>query len=222
MNKTTIDWPGLTHTWNPVTGCKNGCAYCYAARIAKRFNKSFEPQFHPNRLTDPEKEKEPCSIFVGSMTDLFGDFIPLDWTRKVLSACHKTPRHTFWFLTKNPENYFKFIAHFACIPNLKLGATITGSPDVRGREEQRIHAMEELGSRFSGINGTEIFLSAEPLLGAIPKLHTDGIKLIIAGPMTGAGAIPCKPEWMAFARDAAVEYGATFYKKKTFQTGGAA
>lgn len=33
--KTKIDW--CDSTWNPVTGCLRGCAYCYARRIAERF-----------------------------------------------------------------------------------------------------------------------------------------------------------------------------------------
>lgn len=33
--KTKIDW--CNSTWNPVTGCLHGCAYCYARRIAERF-----------------------------------------------------------------------------------------------------------------------------------------------------------------------------------------
>lgn len=36
MNKTKIDW--ATMSWNPVTGCRHGCPYCYAARTANRFN----------------------------------------------------------------------------------------------------------------------------------------------------------------------------------------
>ena len=39
MNKTQIEWvlnpdgsPGFT--WNPITGCLNGCDYCYARRLA--------------------------------------------------------------------------------------------------------------------------------------------------------------------------------------------
>ena len=39
MNKTKIEWvknPDGTqgYTWNPITGCRNGCEYCYARKLA--------------------------------------------------------------------------------------------------------------------------------------------------------------------------------------------
>ncbi len=39
MNKTGIDWvknpdDSQGYTWNPITGCLNGCDYCYARRLA--------------------------------------------------------------------------------------------------------------------------------------------------------------------------------------------
>ena len=39
MNKTSIEWVknpdgSQGYTWNPVTGCLNGCEYCYARRLA--------------------------------------------------------------------------------------------------------------------------------------------------------------------------------------------
>lgn len=38
-DKTKIEWADAT--WNPVTGCLHGCEYCYARRIAERFNGKF-------------------------------------------------------------------------------------------------------------------------------------------------------------------------------------
>lgn len=35
MDKTKIEW--CDSTWNPVTGCKHDCGYCYARTIAERF-----------------------------------------------------------------------------------------------------------------------------------------------------------------------------------------
>ena len=36
MNKSKIDW--CDFSWNPVTGCGHGCAYCYARNLARRFS----------------------------------------------------------------------------------------------------------------------------------------------------------------------------------------
>ena len=36
MNKSKIDW--CDFSWNPVTGCRMGCPYCYAAKQSQRFS----------------------------------------------------------------------------------------------------------------------------------------------------------------------------------------
>ena len=36
MNRSRIEW--CDHTWNPVTGCRHGCTYCYARTHVKRFS----------------------------------------------------------------------------------------------------------------------------------------------------------------------------------------
>lgn len=35
VNKSRIEW--CDHTWNPITGCRHGCHYCYARTMAVRF-----------------------------------------------------------------------------------------------------------------------------------------------------------------------------------------
>ena len=35
MNRSKIEW--CDHTWNPVTGCRHGCPYCYAEKMSARF-----------------------------------------------------------------------------------------------------------------------------------------------------------------------------------------
>lgn len=35
MNKSGIEW--CDHTWNPITGCRHGCSYCYADKMSLRF-----------------------------------------------------------------------------------------------------------------------------------------------------------------------------------------
>ena len=150
--KTKIDW--CDATWNPVTGCLHGCEYCYARKIAERFepyeiydpemalqrhaiankqliglgapyvldfpwqqrNKNgtiqnapypfgFVPTFHRYKLDEPQKWKKPRNIFVCSMADLFGDWVPDEWIREVVAACDAAPQHRYLFLTKNPSRY---------------------------------------------------------------------------------------------------------------------
>ena len=128
---TKIDW--CDATWNPVTGCLHDCPYCYARRIATRFGGNlmpiftehpvlrkpvrdaegktcpypfdFAPTFHKYRLNDPQKWKKPRTIFVCSMADLFGEWVPDEWIMDILNACRKAPQHRYLFLTKNPTRY---------------------------------------------------------------------------------------------------------------------
>lgn len=223
MNKTDIEWADMT--WNPVVGCKHGCEYCYARRIAKRFggydkgdgtitthnplpraelhqpltitrssgktvNSSFPFGFEPTllryRLEEPQHIKEPQTIFVGSMTDLFGRWVPTRWILEVLDACAAAPQHRYMFLTKNPERYTQLDA-LALLPhkdNFWYGSTVTGKG----------------GKRFGGSITLNTFLSIEPLheyldagLGSF-----GGDRLIIIGAETGnrAGKITPEKAWV--------------------------
>ena len=154
MNKTKIEW--TDYTWNPVTGCLHDCPYCYARKITKRFKQhypgGFLPTFHPDRLGDPEKIKKPSKIFVVSMGDLFGAWVPYEWQRAVFEVVDKFPQHTFQFLTKNPEGMcVAFIKYWGgVVPNnVWFGQTVT-----KLGEEQPFD-----------IDGGTAFISYEPLLG---------------------------------------------------------
>ena len=140
MNKTSIEWvknPDGTqgYTWNPITGCLNGCPYCYARKLANGWLKplylanentvmKFSDGYAPMRLkvTDPfyprlwPKRLEeqlgvyPRGIFVCDMGELFGDWVPDDWIGQVL---HKMTavnyqQHRFYLLTKQPQNLIKW------------------------------------------------------------------------------------------------------------------
>jgi len=116
--KTKIDW--CESTWNPITGCKNGCEYCYAAKYAKRLigdwsdkydisgihpREFSEVRFHLYRLKQPQHWKKRRNIFVCSMADMFGDWIPDELIKKIFDACEAAPQHRYLFLTKNPRRY---------------------------------------------------------------------------------------------------------------------
>ncbi len=171
-NKTKIDW--CDATWNPVTGCKHGCEYCYARRIAERFGGAsethnnecchecqwitegtgeihdldepiydfdkgrnapypfdFDPTFHRYKLDEPQHWKKPRTIFVCSMADLFGDWVPDEWIEQVFQACEAAPQHRYLFLTKNPKRYVELYGNgiLRVRDSFWYGSTITNAND---------------------------------------------------------------------------------------------
>ena len=138
--KTKVDW--CDSSWNPVTGCNHNCLYCYARRIAQRFGAhftyfprrihiretpmklndrvqpypyDFEPTLHRYKLDEPKCWKKHKKIFVCSMADLFGDWVPDEWIMEVMDSCNSSPWHDYLFLTKNPKRYID-LAHKGILP----------------------------------------------------------------------------------------------------------
>jgi len=110
-----VDW--AKWTWNPVTGCLHNCGYCYARDIAERRMGDykaigFTPHFHQDRLLAPQYTKVPAkaetdigyrNVFVCSMADLFGKWVPQEWIDAVLEEVRAAPQWNFLFLTKYPQ-----------------------------------------------------------------------------------------------------------------------
>jgi protein gp37 len=99
MKKTKIEW--CDSTFNPVTGCLHGCEYCYARRIANRFtgldgtssdgllelSERRDKPYPEGEVAHTETTERPRTVFVGSMCDLFGDWIPDEWIIKKRLIC---------------------------------------------------------------------------------------------------------------------------------------
>lgn len=185
MNKTLIEWTDFT--WNIVVGCLFGCTYCYARRQAKRSKHRCErcyrflPHFHAERLDAPSKVKEPSKIFVCSMGELFGKWVPRQWTEAVFQTVRKCPQHIFQFLTKSP------LGAKACIfpENAWLGVSI-----------DTLNALGRLDV-LRKVQAPVRFVSFEPLLGSMGNLDLSGINWVIVGAQTGPNAIQPDPAWVA-------------------------
>lgn len=65
----------------------------------------FDPTFHRYKLDEPQRWKKPRNIFVCSMADLFGKWVPDEWIAEVFQACEAAPQHRYLFLTKNPARF---------------------------------------------------------------------------------------------------------------------
>lgn len=105
------------HTWNPVRGCtpiSEGCAHCYAARMASRFAGPGGPyeglarggkwtgqvRFVPEMLEKPLHWRKPRVVFVNSMGDLFHEQVTDEQIAAVFGVMAACPQHTFQILTK--------------------------------------------------------------------------------------------------------------------------
>jgi len=229
MEKTKIDW--AESSWNPVTGCFHDCPYCYAKNIAKRFSSGkvlkwgirtvlnepviisgkiapypygFLPTFHKYRLGE-YREKKGRNIFVCSMADLFGEWVPDEWIKAIFDDCQATLQHNYLFLTKNPERYIE-LAKKGLLPsddNFWYGFSVTGSHDLYIWFSKEYHW----------------FLSVEPLLDDLGEMNSDAQKpeWIIVGAETGRcrGKVVPAPEWIERIRFQCAKYDIPLFMKSS-------
>ena len=232
--KTKIDW--CDSSWNPVTGCLHGCEYCYARRIAERFSSGiitghdhlymldepfrrkdkticvfpygFDPTFHRYRLDIPQTWKKARNIFVCSMADLFGEWVPDEWIKAVFEACEAAPQHRYLFLTKNPQRYLE-LAKKGAMPDKKnfwYGCSVTYQAEP---------------FFFSGRYKT--FASIEPILepfGGAPGLnHIEKPEWVIVGAETGNRKNKIRPEksWINGIIYACKEYHIPLFMKESLR-----
>ncbi len=160
------------YTWNPTGGCFHGCTWqmpdgsiteCYAKTIAERFTRAYNHGFEhhywrPHNLDEPLKLRDPAGIFVGSMADLFGHWVPQEQIRQVLNTMRKAEWHTFQTLSKFPIRLPEFNPY---PENVWVGVSTPAG-----------HAMSESGAaralhvymrHLQKVEATVRFLSAEPL-----------------------------------------------------------
>ena len=124
-----VDYPVLDE---PVR-CADTYAYMrdagISAGVIQPYPFDFTPTFHRYKLDEPQHWKKPRNIFVCSMADLFGEWVPDAWIQEVLEACEAAPQHRYLFLTKNPERYTKYGVPID-FDNIWYGTTITCNADA--------------------------------------------------------------------------------------------
>jgi protein gp37 len=218
MNKTKIEWCDMTWNpiTGCLHGCEYCYARRIANRFGRSFEAimfenaieesdrlfevdekdakypypfAFKPTFHTYRLNEPKMKTRSRTIFVCSMADLFGDWVPEEWILKVFDACKAAPQHKYLFLTKNPKRYLE-LEKKRLLPwedNFWFGISVT-KPD------------DELawfrGKKFHW------FVSMEPLLEGIDITTGAGVivpEWVIIGAETGnrKGKIVPEREWLS-------------------------
>lgn len=173
----------------------------------------FSPTFRPYKLDEPRHWKKPRNIFVCSMADLFGAWVPVEWIRQVLEACDAAPQHRFLFLTKNPGRYCH-LERAGIMPkgdNFWFGATfdhsnwpghdgpheIPGRPTTFALHGKMVHDAGDF--YYPAYPEKNRFVSFEPLLYDIgAHIGSTGAQWHIIGAETGnrKGKVATQREWV--------------------------
>jgi protein gp37/ParB-like chromosome segregation protein Spo0J len=184
-----IEW--TNKTWNPTTGCsmysssKNGgneCLNCYAEKETKRlmlmgqekykhgFHKIVE---HSDSLAEPYKWKNPATIFVNSMSDLFHKDVSDEFIKKVFQVMNDNQQHTFQILTKRNDRIDKLPNDLIWTNNIWLGVSCGNQYATK-----RISALVKSPAKHR-------FLSIEPFIQEITEINLNGINWVIVGGESG-------------------------------------
>lgn len=142
-DRSAIEW--TDSSWNPIRGTKGmwtctkvspGCTHCYAERLNMSKRHGSGPGYvvgadtarlDERVLLDPIRWRQPRKIFVCSMTDLFGEWVTIEWLSQIFNVmasvttecgkrhrheeeCWTGPPHTFIVLTKRAERMHRIIS----------------------------------------------------------------------------------------------------------------
>jgi protein gp37 len=160
-----------------------GCANCYASALnakgtrfggnGRKFGvrKEGHPEMWLNlpMLRKWERIRKPRKIFVGSMTDIFGEWVP-DWMIYCMLDAMANSKATFQLLTKRPERAFQVMKDWTSLydhnqppPNIWLGTSV----EDQKRLDERLICLIRTPAAVR-------FLSVEPLLGPTNLFDVDG------------------------------------------------
>jgi protein gp37 len=169
----------------------------------EQYRNGFKLALAPHTLTLPYSWKQPRTVFVNSMSDLFHEDVPLEYIKKVFKVMNETPRHTYQVLTKRSERLEQIAEELDWAPNIWMGVSVENESVV-----DRVTALKKTPAHIK-------FLSVEPLLGPLPTLDlTGGIDWVIVGGESGHGARPLKKEWVMDVRKKCKEASVHFFFKQ--------
>lgn len=194
----------LDFSWNPFVGCKNGCSYCWARKMANRIYHGipFEQiQYFDERLNEPLELKKPARIGVGFMGDIA--FVNSAYVQKMIDVCKQCPQHTFLFLSKIVD-----YRRWDFPPNCWLGWTYTG---------QRNSPL----CSFPYFLKNRLWISLEPLLQKVKFTPSPIYKWCVIGAETCNGRVvkehAPKREWVKEMAEECRKYKVPIFMKNNLK-----
>lgn len=201
-----IEWTDVT--WNPVAGCSiasSGCTNCYAMRMAARLQAMGHQKYvgttrksgsryvwtgnvnlDESSLSAPLEWRKPKRIFVNSMSDLFHLDVPDEFIMRVWNVMMECPQHHFQVLTKRPDRMASMFANklIPVLNNVWIGTSVENC-EVADRVRH-----------LKSVKGATLFVSFEPLIGAINEIDLKGIHWAIVGGESGPKARTMDERWV--------------------------
>lgn len=218
---------------NAICDLEEPMIFYYPEPHKAPFPFDFTPTFHRYRLNEPQHLRKPATIFVVSMGDLFGEWVPDEWITQVFKACAAAPQNRYIFLTKNPGRFQNtlFTQTLGITPNMWFGFSA---------EDQAALSRLALSAKWLPQN---TFVSIEPLHGEVDlkRIEPDGhdailnflsggqywlfggdkagkrLKWVILGAESGPGAVKRQPrrEWVAKIVDQCRDAGVPVFMKSS-------
>lgn len=236
-----IEW--CDATMNPIGGCEHACrwempngtiAKCYAEELAENgvaqagYPQGFAHHYwRANGLKEMKKAGPPQLVFIDSMSDMFGHWVPEEQIDQVLAAMAEGGHNTFQALTKNPRRYLKVLDRLP--GNLWCGAS--SAPDffmgkrlTPAQQERYMTVALETLAAVRRQTGNVVWMSVEPLSWDVADLlaaHPALDWVIIGAASNGPRYFQPDPQHVDRLLDVLDAQGvAVFYKgniKKTFE-----
>jgi protein gp37 len=226
MGKTKIEW--CDETWNPFIGCSRkslGCKNCYAVGIAE-WQSNLGREYYDDTFIKRDgklewtgvisrapdhtmeaplkKGKKGTLIFVCSVSDFFHENASDDLRLEVLDIIQATPRQTYQFLTKRPENILPFLERTGVeFPDhVWVGATVENR-----RAKKRIGMLRDVPAAHR-------FISIEPLLEDLGEIDLTTTDWAIVGGESGDNARPMEAGWVRNIQHQCEEADVPFFFKQ--------
>lgn len=215
--KNLIQWTKGAKYWdkayNPVVGCEKvseGCANCYAETMCKRFPTLNGYEFRP-KVKFGSKPPKKGVVFVGNMTDLFGEWNSDDEIELWLKSL--SPLATNLVLTKRPERLYKFMDMINASDHILPGITA----ENQRRLEERVEYLYCLRHRW---------ISLEPLLGKIDFREamavtndigddfTNVVEWVVVGAELGPNRRKCELKWVEWIVGQCLHYKIPVFVKQ--------
>ena len=239
---TNSTWNPVTGCTKVSPGCDNCYAETFAERFRgtpdHHFEHGFDVTMRPDRLDQVIRWRRPRLVFVNSMSDLFHASVSDAYIDRVFAAMLVAEQHTFQVLTKRPERmrrYFSKVkersheivrAAFSlslwknpddladiladrlskplheAAPNMWLGVSIESNPYAWRADMLR------------DVDAARLFLSVEPMLGAVDEVNLTNIDWVIVGGESGFNARGMELTWARDLRDRCAALEVPFFFKQ--------